>query len=477
MNNLIKQLITNPCLIAADIDNTILRQGNANERREFIHNLAPELIRAADNGTNIAVITGNSLEELSSRFLRYLLDYLIGISEIHLLSRFHFFCNSGGIHLHFNSVELKNICKESVDECIFHNNSFLVKSKYINKEYLNQTKINSSDIENIYNILLEEWKTYLDDYNKNIKKYRIEYFIDKIPEPQCGSIKYPHENIKSLSEPIDMRFIEFENEYKFTVQITLKPILSWKHAVNQKAKFNNDPRTKLIAKIHKRFDEVGLFKYTASSGGNSSIDITRSKLDKSYAVRYLIDFLGIEGNVRKGEKYGSNVLYLGDEVISGGGNDYPVTNIDGILVLALNKAPDFVPFKSRVIIPSELTGPDGAEYVLSQYNSLVLSELPKWERKIERKIFPNKNAIQLFKEKWFTEEIKNKILNPVGLQNTLSTEQLRVLYTFLTLIYRNDPQAIKWTNLLVNELDDIMEAIDTNETERLKGIGSSRSKE
>jgi hydroxymethylpyrimidine pyrophosphatase-like HAD family hydrolase len=477
MNDLIKQLITNPCLIAADIDNTILKHGDSNERHEFFLNQAPELIKAAGNGTNLAVITGNSLEELSSRFLRYLLDYLIIISDIKLLSRFHFFSNSGGIHLHFNSEEIKNICNGAVDECIFYKNSTIVQSKFINKEYLNHTKINDSDIEIIGNILTDEWKKYIEDFKGNIDEFKNEFYIDNVPIPNCDSKEYKLKDIESNANPVDMRFVEYGNEFKFTVQITLKPILSWKHAINQKDKINNDPRTKLISKIHKRFNEKGLFSYTASAGGNSSIDVTRSKLDKSYALRYLIDFLGIEGAVGKGQKLGSNVLYLGDEVISGGGNDYPVTNIDGLLVLALNKVPDFVPFKSRVIIPSDLSGPDGAGLVLSQYNSLVLRELQKWENKIKKGEFPKKNAIQLFKEDWFTKEIEKKILNKDGIHNNLSTEQLRVLYTFITLIYRNDSQAIKWTNLLVNELDDIMEAIDTNETERLKGIGSSRPKE
>jgi hypothetical protein len=108
---------------------------------------------------------------------------------------------------------------------------------------------------------------------------------------------------------------------------------------------------------------------------------------------------------------------------------------------------------------------------------MVLHELTKWEKKIQKKSFPKENSIQLFKKKWFTEVIRDKIVNTVGFPYTLSTEQLRVLYIFITLIYRNDPQAIKWTNVLVNELDQIMEATDTNTTERLKGIGSSRPKD
>jgi hydroxymethylpyrimidine pyrophosphatase-like HAD family hydrolase len=253
----------------------------------------------------------------------------------------------------------------------------------------------------------------------------------------------------------------------------MKPVLSWKHAIHPERKFNNDKRSEVINKIHKRFDQLGLTNYIASAGGNTSIDITKSKLDKSYAIRFLIDYLGIEGNERKGEKYGSNVIYLGDEVIAGGGNDFPLTKIDGVLVLAVNKIPRYVPFKSRVIIPNELTGPDASALVLSEFNHIVQLELTRWSAKRLEKEFPKKNAIQLFKEKWFLSKIKEKI--DKTLVEKMSTEEFQVLYTFISLISRNDESAQKLTNILVNELDDIMEALDENEFERISGIISTQS--
>lgn len=472
-----KTLITNPCLVAADIDKTFLKQGFENERREFIQKLAPELLKVAINGTNIAVVTGNSFKELSTRFLKYLFKYLEDNSHTEALSKFHFFCNSGGVYFHFNEDALKttnnNQLNETIFDPIFPNQ---IKHKFINKEYLNKTKIDNNDIDNIKLALDNLWKDYLFDLNKNLKKYRKEYYIEKEPKKDTESFKYPFDIATDDSEHVKIRYFNYHTDIPVTVQITVKPVLSWKHAIRPKEKFSNDLRIKLINRIHEEFDKIGLNNYTARAGGNTSIDITKSKLDKSYAIKYLIDHIGIEGNERKGEKFGSNVIYIGDEVISGGGNDYPVTKIDGVLVLAVNEIPDYVPFQTRVIIPNELTGPDASALVLSEYNNIVQKELAKWDGNITENHFPEKNAIQLYKEEWFSEKIQKKILKTF-LEKKLSTEELQILYTFITLIIRNDASARKWTNILVNELDEIMEALDKSEFERLSGIGSSYEKE
>ena len=470
-----KSLITNRCLIAADIDKTFLKQGCIDERKEFIDKLAPQLLRLASTGINIAVVTGNSFEELSTRFLKYLFQYLENNSEIKLLSKFHFFCNSGGIYFHFNDNDLKSVKKGGLNRKVFDTkNTYQIKSKYINRNYLNKTEINPSDVAIISKILKEEWERYIHDLNNEIEDYDKDYFIMQSPDTNCDSFKYPIEQAQDNEEHVDIRYLTFDDGLKTTVQITVKPVLSWKHAINPKSKFNKDIRSKMIKNIHSKFDEIGLMNYTARAGGRTSIDVTKSKLDKSYAIRYLIDFLGIEGNERNDERFGSNVIYLGDEVICGGGNDFPVTKIDGVLVLAVNKIPEYVPFKSRVIIPNEFTGPDASALVLSELNTLIQKELTIWSLSLTN-VFPKKNAIQLFKENWFSEKIKEKI-NSAFFNKRLSPEKLQVLYAFITLVNRNDESAQKWTNILVHELDEIMEALDESEYDRLSGIGSSSPK-
>jgi hydroxymethylpyrimidine pyrophosphatase-like HAD family hydrolase len=474
MNVDAKTFITNPCLIAADIDKTFLNKGCADEKQEFFTQLAPELLKIATFGVNIAVVTGNSIKELSSRFLKYLIRYIENNSDIRVLSKFHFFCNSGGVYFHFNDADLKLPKKGNVNKIIFdQKNPDQIKSKFINREYLEKTKINQKDIEKIKGILENEWNKYANDLKKNLKSYQKEYHISRDSKTDCGILNYDLNSVQDSTSHVDVRYLSVERNMQSTVQITVKPVLSWKHAVDPEKKFNNDKRCELINRIHKRFDEIGLTNYIASPGGNTSIDITKSKLDKSYAVSFLIDYLGIEGNKRKGEKYGSNVIYLGDEVISGGGNDFPVTKIDGVLVLAVNEIPEYIPFKSRVIVPNNMTGPKASARVLSELNNIIQSELDEWSKNNLMDQFPQKNAIQLFKEDWFFRKIKAKI-EKIFKEKT-STEELQILYTLISLISRNDTSAKKLSNILVNEIDEIMEALDENEYEQLSGLGSSSS--
>ncbi len=472
-----KKFITSTCLIASDIDKTLLNVGSKSEEGDFVLNVAPELLKIALAGTNIAVVTGNSFGEISSRFFRFLFNYLVRKSKIEVLSKFHFFCNSGGVYFHINDEDLKLLKNEGPGQQFFDlENPNSIKSKFIFKSYLDRTEINTSDIEKIKEVLEIVWNDYLSNLENNIMQYKAEYYIDKEPEKDSESVQYPINIALDGSDHVDIRYLYFEDRPKSTVQITLKPVLSWKYAVEPGKKINADIRKNLIDRIHERFDLLGLTSYTASAGGNSSIDVTKSKINKAYAIRFLVDHLGIEGNERKGEKFGSNVIYMGDEVLSGGGNDFPLTKIDGVLVLAVNKIPKHVPFKSRVIIPNPKSGPEATSLVLSLFNKNVKSELKRWERLNPQNDFPQKNAIKLFKEKWFSEKINGKIKNTFT-ENKLSTEELQILYTFITLIHRNDESAKKWTNILVNELDEIMEALDDNELERFSGIGSSYPKE
>lgn len=472
MNTDIREFITHPCLIAADIDKTLLNRGDKDEERiDFMRKLAPELAQIALLGINIAFVTGNNISQLSTRFIESLISTLEGISAAEALKNFHFFSNSGGVYIYFGNEDLKKYKKGRLGHLIFNGGKpNQIKSKFINREYLKKTQINPGDLESIKSILQNVWDEYVLDIKKNIKRYQKEYYIYKDPAPGSYSSKYPVDLAFDDQDHVDVRYLNFEENTNSTVQITLKPVLSWKHAVNPKNKFNNDIRTELINRIHKEFDERGLINYLASSGGNTSIDITKSKLDKAYAIRFLIDHLGIEGNIRKGEKYGSNVIYLGDEVISGGGNDFPVTKIDGVLVLAVNKIPEYVPFKSRVIIPyPSLFGPEASAIMLSEFKNIAQMELSRWSKRKIGKEFPQKNAIQLFKEKWFTSNIQRIIENK--LVEKISTEELQVLYTFISLIIRNDESARKLSDILVNELDEIMEALDENQFEGLNGIG------
>jgi len=73
-----KRMITEPCLIAADVDKTLLEQlpAHKEERNRFLVGITPRLISAAEIGTNLAILTSNSMDQLCTRFLLYLLEEL-----------------------------------------------------------------------------------------------------------------------------------------------------------------------------------------------------------------------------------------------------------------------------------------------------------------------------------------------------------------------------------------------------------------
>ncbi len=211
MNIDAKTFITNPCLIAADIDKTFLNKGCADEKQEFFTKLAPDLLRIAAFGTNIAVVTGNSFKELSTRFLTFLVKYLENYSDIKVLSRFHFFCNSGGVYFHINKADLNTPRKGNLSRMIFDTRKpDQIKSKFINKEYLEKTKINPADIEKIKIILDTEWKVYITDLKKNLKSYQKEYYINREPKGDCEFLKYPIEKALDDLDHIDIRYLNID---------------------------------------------------------------------------------------------------------------------------------------------------------------------------------------------------------------------------------------------------------------------------
>ena len=87
-------------LVAADVDKTILTQHH-DEEKTFFGDVGPSLAAAAQLGAEIALVTGNSILELTDRVLRLLLAELVHRDMVHLLPNFHFFTNSGGVYIHF----------------------------------------------------------------------------------------------------------------------------------------------------------------------------------------------------------------------------------------------------------------------------------------------------------------------------------------------------------------------------------------
>ena len=73
------RLTSKHCVVAADVDKTLLEQikDQEEELKRFKEQVGPALVETAQNGVNVAFLTGNAMTELINRILRYLIEELI----------------------------------------------------------------------------------------------------------------------------------------------------------------------------------------------------------------------------------------------------------------------------------------------------------------------------------------------------------------------------------------------------------------
>jgi hydroxymethylpyrimidine pyrophosphatase-like HAD family hydrolase len=439
----------------------------------------------------LAFLTGNSMSELSNRFLRWLISELCHKDALALLEQFHFFSNSGGVYFHFSTKDENIIpllekkpcqCSEA-SETILRTltlcdatNTGLIRPRFINEDYIERTHILPDEAEEIKRVLTECAGSYSERIEKDASALNA-YDLGHVTDKANGCLIHPF---------VDTRPVVYGSEDHpscATVQITLKPILSFRHGVTEEERtrlFERDLRTWLIAKIQDIFDARGLGHYIARPGGRSSIDVTLEKLDKAYALEFLIDHLNIQGHARQGQKFGANAIYFGDEVIVGGGNDYPVTRIPGLLVLAVNAEKELVPFLSRVFVPSSiLEGPDATADVLAELNRIARALLKRCEQR-KGDILPrllHSTALDELKIKVFTDRIYTKI-EELKTKRLAGPEEWQILHVFVTLMHRRDSAARQLLSVLVEELDAIMTQAAMSRRSRGKperGIGVSHA--
>lgn len=463
--------VTETCLIAADIDKTILDQGRENEETKFRRDLAPYLIQAAELHTNLAFITGNSMDQLCKRFFKWFLAEIIKRKiSLRILRRIYFFCNSGGVFIRFKDDFLDEFIAQnktaSADE-LFSRLTCKKEDPYtkkiktyfipqlIDSEYISKTRIPSDDLKRIQKILNQEVDRFSESKTKNSYKEEIK--------------EYDLTDFDTHDTYVDARYVIHGVDGKQdSVQITIRPILSYKYAKNESINPFNDIRSDLVNGLRKRFDMQGLFNYDVKIGGRSSIDITLDKLDKAYALEYLIDILNLQGAKSLNEGVGAHTIYLGDEVIVGGGNDYHVTRIKGLLVFAVNENKDYVPLHSEVMVPyPNLNGPEVVQKVLETYNGGAKFLLAQFSRRKGNKKI--RSAIDFLKKNYFLSRIKSKI-EKLNLNN-ISSSEVQVLHGIVTLMCREDQNSRRWVSIFFEQLDSIMELLD--QAKDFKALGTS----
>ena len=340
-----------------------------------------------------------------------------------------------------------------------------IKPRFIDPIYIERCRIPDDDAAKILNILEEAAAKYLDNLRARRQTYEKSYDLKQVCTD--GQLIFPQPDTRIVRYGYD----EFQEA---TVQITLKPILSFRHAHKPSQVFGKDLRTRLAEAIQAKLDDHGLDHYTARPGDRSSIDVTPAKLDKAYALEFLVDRLNLQGFTRHGRKLGSNTIYFGDEVIVGGGNDYPVTRIPGLLVFAVNADKDFVPFLSQDFVPSAiLEGLFATAEVLAHFNRCARTLLSNFDHPKKGLGHSSaKTALEALKEKIFVTRIKDKI-SELRHADYLDVEDWQVLHAFVTIMRRNDPAARRWLSILVNELDEIMTQLTTSKVSVQPALGTS----
>lgn len=458
------RLVTNGCLIATDVDKTILAQvdDKEDERLRFVRKVAPQLITSARLGVNVCFLTGNSMRELSTRILKWLLDQLCTGRELHLLEKFHFFCNAGGVYVHFSDMDGKLgalIAKESESEISSsevmrvlttkdEGGEVVIRPRFIDSNYISKTLIPETELDEIVRELQAIGNEYYEEISKDEKLLSAKYDLTKVSRDDRLTAPY-----------IEKRRVQYGKDthpLEGSVQVTLKPVLSFRHGVDEATRTTlfkkmDDLRTRYIHKLVSSLDKKGLGHYSPRPGGRASIDVTMEKLDKAYGLQYLIDKLNVQGHQRKGQLFGSNTIYLGDEVIVGGGNDYVVSRIPGLLVMAVNEDRHLVPFAANIYVPHTLfQGPDAASAFLSDFNKKADERLTCCERQGAK--YTGDNATVEYKKWLFKGRIEEKLKQ----FQSISSDELQIMHALVSLMCRKDADTRQWISILVNELNDIM---------------------
>jgi hypothetical protein len=443
-------------LVAADIDRTLLEQ-RPGEHWEFFLKMGNPLVQAAE--LDFAVITGNSMEQMTRRFLTPLVQTMCRTGKVDRLSHMHFFCNSSGVYAHFptqhgslarfaaaqerhrhgSEVDSRKVLARMLD-------GDAIRPEFLNEAFLNETYIPPDHLDSIERILEKYAEEYFNDIEAQRAVLSTDYNLDELCDSKRPSriAKPKVERREMLGPALIGHPSKRRTAAKFSVQITLKPVLSFRHARTPAPKPGRDKRTEVIRKIQQALDEGGLDAYLARPGGHSSIDVTRRALDKSFGLAWLIERLGVAGVQHRGEAYGANTVYLGDEVIAGGGNDYAITKIPGVLVFAVNEDRSLVPFLNGVVIPfADAHGPAASARLLQELNGVL--ELADQTGDLQ--------VVKTFREQFFRKRLRAGFEVLLQRPENIDPMVLQALHAFLRLASQNAPNTRRWTQTLASLLD------------------------
>lgn len=473
-----KRLLTRRSLVAFDLDKTVLHQGEKRELQTFTTSVCQTLIQLTLQRHNIAAVTGNDLHQLSCRFVRTLVEELCRQRKLELLSLVHLFCNCAAVYICFpaehnsiaalvaqQSLETEKLL-EAAYATLFHevNGLLEVHPAFIVPEYLSRTCMPAAEAETIAQLAqaaaAEWWLTMCTDAGSVLRpELAHDFFINSADPAQNEQLQaeaarsednpeasvYPAfrrvDGALALCGPyVQARDVNAANGATYSAALTIKPVLSFRHA--RRAMHScNDGRSELISAVQSSLLSAGLAQYVATAGGRSSVDVMKQGITKKYALSFLIEVLGVSGIAAEGEEVGTNVIYFGDEVVMHG-NDLCVADIPGILVFAVNHRRDRVPLNAQIMIPSvQLQGPEATDAILRQLHQLtadLLAQYEEWMRAgtpgLPRPA--HVTAIRAFKEQLLSKRVISKAQQLVANVDATCPSKLFVASTMLSALAR-----------------------------------------
>ena len=170
-----QRLLTRRSLIAFDLDKTVLHQGHHSELQTFTMSVCQTLIHLAVQRYNISAVTGNDLHQLSSRFMKTLVEELCRHQQLQLLSVMHLFCNCATVYICFSldspvlaallakqATLAPQQLQEAALEALFHTVDGLleIRPDFIVPEYLARTCMPSAEARKIAELAqaaADEW--------------------------------------------------------------------------------------------------------------------------------------------------------------------------------------------------------------------------------------------------------------------------------------------------------------------------------
>lgn len=423
-----KITLTQPCLIAMDVDDTLVARGDRTSQH-FRDVIAQQLIECVELGFTLVFVSGNTLEALKSRLLTPLLQFLEESGKLDALSSMHFISNGGGVH--FTLANQKDRDDHDAGDAGLTTQTFDGIRWNLSHSFVQRNIIPDQEATQIEEVL---WSV--------AGRLERTHLVSSIE-----SRAYDNGSLSRAWKrpPVECRRVTVGDYVSGPLQISL-------HLGN--AAHDEPPshevKRQLVRSVDHALARAHLDGYTPRLGGRASIDVARREATKATALRWLINQLGFQSEIsdRLPDPVAS-VLYIGDELMNPYGNDFPVLEISELIAVSVNFDPEF-PLHSRVLVDPDSQGPVATSKTLS----LLLAST---RRQMDSSDYSGtdtelRNAIQQFAVEQFAER------SAASLQNMFSKDTLhhitwQEVHALLRRLDRHDTSAGALLHLFVEDID------------------------